>query len=466
MAAPWSDPLPLEGVPDGCVARTRLVADGAGGWRLPRDRSGRTRLDEITVSAARPPASASQMADDPALRRFVLAAARRRWPTIAQRLGGRALVLAVALCQAGDVELVYRLDHPTRLGLPVAWRRAARHDPTATALAHRPADAAEEARRLLAAHAGQPWLDRWLEDARRSGLLRRASNDGADLVARAARIVAALPALTGGPPVGVTELAARHGGPRGAHALDAGHRLTALVLRAAASLLDAPYPRTAADRRALWAEVGVVPDRVSATVLVANLRPSGHHLAARQLRDRADAGLPTHLCAVDLATGPLTPDAPIDVYVCENPRVLEAALASQTTATLICTQGNPTTTALDLLTTLATTGCRLHYRGDFDWPGIAIANRVMAATGARPWRFDQATYRAAVDHHGIGNLVPLTGQPVIPTWDPPLGDAMAAAGVAVHEELQLEDAVATLPHSSEHASATPAVLPIGGRVKR
>jgi uncharacterized protein (TIGR02679 family) len=445
MATQWSDPLPLDGVPEGCVARARLVDDGAGGWRLPQDRSGRTRLDEITVSAAQPTTHASPLADDPTLRRFVLAAVRRRWSTVAQRLGGRALNLAVELCRTGDVELIYRLDHPTRLGMPVAWRRAARHDATVAALAQRPADAAQEARRVLASHAGEPWLDRWLEEARRSGLLRRATADGDDLVNRAARIVAALPALTGGPPVGVTELAACHGGSRGAHALDTGHRLTALVLRAAASLVDAPYPRTAAERRALWAEVGVVPDRVSATVLVANLRPSGHHLVARQLRERADAGLPAHVCAADLATGPLVPASAIDVYVSENPRVLEAALASQTTATLVCTQGNPTTTALDLLTGLADAGCHLHYRSDFDWPGIAIANRVMAATDARPWCFDRATYRAAVDRHGIRDLVPLTGRPVKPAWDPPLGEAMTATGVAIHEELLLEEVVATLP---------------------
>lgn len=414
------------------------------GWRLPRDRSGRIRLGEITVSTAQPATRASSMADDPTLRRFVLAATRRNWSTVAQRLGQQALTLAIELCRAGDVELVYRLDHPTRLGTPVAWRRAARHEPTVAALAQRPVDAANQARRLLAAHAGEPWLDRWLEEARRSGLLRRASDDGADLVARAAHIVAAMPALTGGPPVGVTELAARHGGPRGAHALDAGHRLTALVLRAAATLVDAPYPRTAAERRALWAEVGVVPDRVSATVLVVNLRPHSHHLVARQLRERTEAGLPAHICAADLATGPLTPETPTDVYVCENPRVLEAALAARTTSTLVCTQGNPTTTVLDLLSGLTAAGCRLHYRGDFDWPGIAIANRVMGTTGARPWCFDRATYRAVVDRYGLHDLVPLTGRPVTATWDQPLGETMTAAGVAVHEELLLEDVVATL----------------------
>jgi uncharacterized protein (TIGR02679 family) len=132
------------------------------------------------------------------------------------------------------------------------------------------------------------------------------------------------------------------------------------------------------------------------------------------------------------------------VYVSENPRVLEAALASQATATFICTQGNPTTIVLDLLMGLAAAGCRLHYRSDFDWPGIAMANRIMAATGARPWCFDQDTYRTAVDHHGVHDLVPLTGRPVTPAWDPPLGEAMITTGVAIHEELLLEELVVTL----------------------
>jgi hypothetical protein len=70
-----------------------LVDDGTGGWRLPQDRSGRIRLNEITVSAAQPTTHASPIAEDPTLRRFVLAAARRRWSTVVQRLGRRALIL-------------------------------------------------------------------------------------------------------------------------------------------------------------------------------------------------------------------------------------------------------------------------------------------------------------------------------------------------------------------------------------
>ncbi|MFF7190945.1 DUF2399 domain-containing protein, partial [Streptomyces sp. NPDC008222] len=37
-----------------------------------------------------------------------------------------------------------------------------------------------------------------------------------------------------------------------------------------------------------------------------------------------------------------------------------------------------------LLDALATTGCRFAYHGDFDWPGIALANRVIRHYEAGP----------------------------------------------------------------------------------
>jgi hypothetical protein len=61
--------------------------------------------------------------------------------------------------------------------------------------------------------------------------------------------------------------------------------------------------------------------------------------------------------------------------------VLEAALDRCVTAALVCTAGNPTTVTVELLRQLAGSGARIAYRGDFDGPGIAIANRVIALTG-------------------------------------------------------------------------------------
>jgi uncharacterized protein (TIGR02679 family) len=93
----------------------------------------------------------------------------------------------------------------------------------------------------------------------------------------------------------------------------------------------------------------------------------------------------------------------------------------------------PTLVVLDVLAAL--TGARLRYHGDFDWPGIAIANRLVAEAGVEPWRMGAAEY---VDAVGSGGL-PLTGAPVEPSWDPELGAAMRHHGVAVHEEAVLAD---------------------------
>jgi uncharacterized protein (TIGR02679 family) len=129
--------------------------------------------------------------------------------------------------------------------------------------------------------------------------------------------------------------------------------------------------------------------------------------------------------------------APQTVYVCENPRVLEAAADARVPAALVCTMGNPTTVTLALLDALAgADGVHLAYHGDFDWPGVAIAGRVMRRCGARPWRYGAADYVTAVAAaaaHGTP-LQPLVGATVATGWDPGLAAAMEREGVAVHEE--------------------------------
>jgi Protein of unknown function C-terminus (DUF2399) len=50
-----------------------------------------------------------------------------------------------------------------------------------------------------------------------------------------------------------------------------------------------------------------------------------------------------------------------------------------------CTSGNPAAAGMLLLARSA-----VRYRGDFDWPGIAIARRVIER-GARPWRLGTPT---------------------------------------------------------------------------
>jgi uncharacterized protein (TIGR02679 family) len=273
-----------------------------------------------------------------------------------------------------------------------------------------------------------PWVDAWLDGVRRSGVLTRTA-DPIAAVRRAAEALARLPTS-----IARTELAVAVGG--GAHALDDGSTAAALVLRALAAQVGEPPPGTTADRRELWERFGVRVDLVSTTCLTLGLRAVGSSCATRMAL-AADAGDPVHLTAWDLRRAVLSiPDV---VLVCENPRVLEAVAERYGGGVpVVCTSGQPVLVVLDVLQALAS--AHLRYHGDFDWPGIAIANRLVTEIGVVPWRLGADQYLAAL--HGPG--VPLLGTPVEPVWDPELGAAMRHHGVAVHEEAVLEDLLAAL----------------------
>jgi uncharacterized protein (TIGR02679 family) len=99
-----------------------------------------------------------------------------------------------------------------------------------------------------------------------------------------------------------------------------------------------------------------------------------------------------------------------------------------------------------LLQRLADDRAVMRYRGDFDWPGIAIANRIVSDFGAKPWRMGAADYEAALVAAGESmiELPRLTGDSVAAAWDGELAPAMSRAGWAVHEELMLEDLLSDL----------------------
>ncbi|MEQ3553250.1 TIGR02679 family protein [Pseudonocardia nematodicida] len=277
-----------------------------------------------------------------------------------------------------------------------------------------------ETARALLGHA--PWCDDWVAGVRRSGVLTR-SRDPDAAVRRAAAVLARLPE-----PVSRTELAATAAG--GAHALDDGRVTTALVLRALAIRCGQEPPSDAAGRRELWERFGVRVDLVSTTCLTLGLRCDGP--AGSRLALAAEAGDPVHLTPWDLRRN--RPSASHPVLVCENPRVLEAVAERYGgTVPMVCTSGQPSLVAHDLLVLLAADG-PLHYHGDFDWPGIAIANRMVEQVGVVPWRMTAEDYACAA---GTAQ-VPLAGDPVDPVWDAELGAAMRHHGVAVHEEAVLE----------------------------
>jgi uncharacterized protein (TIGR02679 family) len=183
---------------------------------------------------------------------------------------------------------------------------------------------------------------------------------------------------------------------------------------------------------------GAAADNVSSTVLTYGLTPQADDLTARTLHARTSAE--THLTLRDLRHAEWRLPPGTEVFVCENPRIIEAAADAGAAYPLVCTSGNPTTTVLTLLDVLAGAGARIAYRGDFDWPGIAMANRLITRYGARPWRMGATDYEEhTTAARGRGTpLQPLAGTPVEAIWDPELTPAMQALGVAVQEESALE----------------------------
>jgi uncharacterized protein (TIGR02679 family) len=130
------------------------------------------------------------------------------------------------------------------------------------------------------------------------------------------------------------------------------------------------------------------------------------------------------------------------VYVCENPTVVaEAAnVVGSSSAPLVCASGHPAGAATVLLRQLAESGANLRYHGDFDWPGITIANGLFARFGVGPWQFDAAAYRAAA--RSGGSL--LRGRAVQAAWDSELTEAMLTLGRKIEEEQVLASLLADL----------------------
>jgi uncharacterized protein (TIGR02679 family) len=96
---------------------------------------------------------------------------------------------------------------------------------------------------------------------------------------------------------------------------------------------------------------------------------------------------------------------------------------------MICTDGQPKAATRALLRLCAGP---VWYHGDFDWPGVRIANEVLATTGGVAWRMGPVDYRAAPKG------TDLAGPVVPPAWSIELGEAMQEDGRAVHEEAVLE----------------------------
>lgn len=299
----------------------------------------------------------------------------------------------------------------------------------------------------------QGWVPGFVEATRLAGILTKAGDGAGAAVVRAGGVLAELAAAGALDPArsasertsgwGLAELASKCTGD--AHGLDSGRVAAALVLRAAAAAHGLHPPESAAEVRSMWTRLGVVPDELSGTVLVWSLRPPGDDPWSVMMRARADLGLVTHLTLHEL-NGAATlawAVAETTVSVCENPQVLQAAARAGTTGALVCTSGNPASPGWGLLRGLVKQGVPVRYHGDFDWPGVAIAGRILDA-GAQPWRMSAGDYEDAVAAASSADKLPLAGTPVPTPWDPQLAVKMSRIGVAVHEEALLNVLLADL----------------------
>jgi uncharacterized protein (TIGR02679 family) len=136
------------------------------------------------------------------------------------------------------------------------------------------------------------------------------------------------------------------------------------------------------------------------------------------------------------------------VFVCENPAIVAAA-ADQLGAScppLVCVSGQPGAAVIRLLVTLVEGGAKLHYHGDFDWGGIAIARTLGRRVEWQPWRYDAEAYGEAIA--SLPDLPPLKGSAVETIWDPALAPAMMAGGFKVEEEQVLALLIADLEHAA------------------
>ncbi|GGI09397.1 TIGR02679 family protein [Egicoccus halophilus] len=314
----------------------------------------------------------------------------------------------------------------------------------------RPAAAAAEQRRWRLVHDRlrtdaedvDPTLVAWADELATTGLLRRLAGDAevaAQLGDQALEVLRRLPADA----VPLPQLAATSLGD--SHALDDGTSLSTLVLRGIESVTGLPRrDRRAAERRALWARVGVLLDELSAPVLVAGLRPSGDGLLATTLREHADAGEPCRITLRLLVRHPAdwTSLRRQRVLVCENPTVAAAVTdrCGPATPPLVCTDGQPSGSVQTLLGQLVDAGVVLDFHADFDGGGVRIGNLLIDRFGATPWRMGRTAYEEAATSASR----PLGAVPPEASWDPELSAAIIARGRAVHEEQLLDELVTEL----------------------
>ena len=258
------------------------------------------------------------------------------------------------------------------------------------------------------------------------GLVKRLAGADPDrgkvLLEAAARVIECLPAAG----VPLSHLAAQALGD--SHALDESRPAATLVVAALRGAGIDERPRD------FWAKWGVLVGELASPALVLNLSADTDTPGGRLVQKALESGEPLHLSLRMLLRAP--PRWRVNgrrVLVCENPAVVAMAADRLGTrcAPLVCTDGMPSAAQRVLLGQLAAADAILHYHGDFDWPGLTIANFVIRSFKAQPWRFRSDDYIATEGR-------PLEGTLVAADWDSALAPKMAEHGYALDEEAVMD----------------------------
>lgn len=225
-----------------------------------------------------------------------------------------------------------------------------------------------------------------------------------------------------------------------AHGLDGARPVATLTL----AVLRSRSSADTGDDRDTWASVGILVNELARPALFLNVPCSELPVSP---------GEPQYASLRSLARRPPQWNvAGRAVLVCENPNLV-AILADRLGAAcppVVCVDGHLGAAQRTILKQLRTSGAELLYHGDYDWPGISIANYVIEKYGAMPWHFSAANYVAVAK--GAPQLtIPLSGRPVAASWDADLTAAMMKTGIKIEEEAIAEQIIELLGKEPLHA---------------
>jgi uncharacterized protein (TIGR02679 family) len=225
-----------------------------------------------------------------------------------------------------------------------------------------------------------------------------------------------------------------------AHGLDSARPVATLTL----AVLRSRSSAETGDDRDIWAAVGILVNELAKPALFLNVPCSGLPVSP---------GEPQYASLRLLARRP--PEWAVanrPILVCENPNLV-AILADQLRTAcppVVCVDGHLGAAQRTILKQLKESGAELRYHGDYDWSGISIANYVIAKYGAVPWHFSAVDYVAAAKS-APQFAIPLSGRPVIASWDADLTTAMIKTGIKIEEEAIAERIIVLLGNESLHA---------------